>query len=145
MEIRYIKENFNLLEFIDEIGSLSTKISGFKHEGSTLTVYLSQEMTSQEKQDLASFVNDHQGIAKIKFTPVSARQIRTALLVSGLSIDAIEAGLDSLEEPTRSIAKVAWDFSNEYYRDNPLIESLAPVLGLTGQQLDDLWVLAKTL
>lgn len=145
MQIEYAKENFNQEEFLIEVGDLKNKISGFKFEPPKLTVYLGSVITPQEKVDLDAFVANHTGEFKEYIMPVSARQIRTALVMSGSSIATIEAALNSLPEPNKSIALIAWEYSNEYYRDNPLIESLAPAMGFTSEELDDLWRLARTL
>lgn len=59
MEIRYVKEEFNTSQFVEEIGSLNNKLSGFKHDGNILTVYLSTPITPQDKVDLDTFVSDH--------------------------------------------------------------------------------------
>jgi hypothetical protein len=145
MEKKYIKDKFNLEDFISEIGSINNKISGFKHESGVLIIYLKEVLNPSETVLLDSLVLNHEGIYRKKIEPVSPRQIRTALVISGVSIQAIEQGLDSLNEPERSIAKIAWEFSNEFNRNNPLVDSLAPLLGLTQEQLDSLWELAKTL
>lgn len=145
MELKYLKQNFDVESFVVEAQSLQSKISGYKHENSTLIVYLSSALTEQEKIDLANLVEAHVGNSLSHLKPVSARQIRTALIISGISISNIETALNGLPEPNRSIAQVAWEFSNDFYRDNPLILELAPIIGLTEQQLNDLWALAATL
>lgn len=59
MYIKYVKENFNTSQFVNEIGSLNDKMSGFKHQDNLLTVYLSTQITPQEKIDLDTFVENH--------------------------------------------------------------------------------------
>jgi phage terminase large subunit-like protein len=145
MELKYNKSNFNLKTFREQIGSLDELIAGFKHENGVLTIYLKDFLNSEQKTTLQNHVLNHADEKHIIPDPVSPRQIRTALVLSGISIQTIEQALDSLNEPEKSIAKIAWEFSNEFNRDNPLIDSLAPVLGLTSAQLDALWNLAKTL
>ena len=76
---------------------------------------------------------------------VTPRQMRTALVLSGISIDSINSVLDDLPEPNRSIAKIAWEFSTAFERNFGLINSMAPLLGLTQEQIDNLFILAKTL
>lgn len=57
--LKYVKEEFKAKQFVDEIGLLNDKISGFKHNGNILTVYLSTVITPQDKVDLDAFVEAH--------------------------------------------------------------------------------------
>ena len=114
--------------------------------GSNCEVTFQEELSLDDAVILEHLVSKHiPVIAKEIDSSVSARQIRTAMVLSGISIAQIEGAIDGLDEPTRTVAKIAWDFSNLYYRDNELVTALAPAMGLTVKQLDDLWVLAKTL
>jgi hypothetical protein len=76
---------------------------------------------------------------------VTPRQMRQALILSGVSLTDIDAALDSLPEPTKSLAKIEWEYSIAFKRLNPLVASVGQILGWTSQQLDDLWKLAGTL
>lgn len=57
--IKYNKQDFDAKQFNDQIGELSEKISGYKHEQSNLTVYLKGTITPQEHVDLNNFVAAH--------------------------------------------------------------------------------------
>jgi hypothetical protein len=76
---------------------------------------------------------------------VTPRQIRIALVMSGISLSTIEAMIDSLPEPDRSITKITWEYSVEFQRNNPLLNAIAPIFGFTQQQIDELFQLASTL
>lgn len=94
--------------------------------------------------------NDFNGVvntAVVNSVPstVTPRQIRLALIMSGVTLSTIEAAIDSLPEPRRSVAKVTWEYSVEFQRGNPLIASMGPALGLTDAQIDQLFMLAATL
>lgn len=79
-----------------------------------------------------------------RFNPiVSPRQLRMALILSGINLQTIVAGLETLPEPNRSIALTEWEYALEYDRYNPTILGLALMLGFTENQLDDLWRLAN--
>lgn len=80
-----------------------------------------------------------------KLADVTPRQIRQALILSGVSLEQIDAAIDSLPEPTRSLAKVEWEYSVAFIRTNPLVESVGLMLGWTSEQLDNLWVMAGKL
>jgi hypothetical protein len=76
---------------------------------------------------------------------VSPRQMRIALVMSGISLETIEAVINSLPEPTKTVTRVTWEYSVEFQRNNPLLNTMAPILGLSKQQVDDLFTLASTL
>lgn len=76
---------------------------------------------------------------------VSPRQIRQALILQGISLSQIETALDGLPEPTRSLAKIEWEYSVGFVRANPLVAQVAVILGWTPEQLDALWVFAGSL
>lgn len=76
---------------------------------------------------------------------VSPRQFRIALVLSGISLSSIEAIIDSLPPPNKEIALIAWEYSVEFQRDNPLINQLALLLGVSSKQIDDIFILASTL
>jgi len=76
---------------------------------------------------------------------VTPRQIRQALLLSGVSLSDIDAALNSLPEPTKSFAKVEWEYSIAFQRSRPLVAEVGSILGWTSGQLDDLWKLAHSL
>ena len=73
------------------------------------------------------------------------RQFRQALVLMGISVNQIEAALDQLPEPTRSLAQIEWEYSTAFIRTNPLVAQVGQLLGWTSEQLDALWKLAKTL
>lgn len=73
------------------------------------------------------------------------RQIRQALILSGVSTEMITAALDSLPEPTRSLAKAEWEYSIAFKRNRPLVIQVGLMLGWTPKQVDDLWKLALSL
>lgn len=71
--------------------------------------------------------------------PVTPLQIRRALRASGLR-DSVEAAAQTAGPEVMD----AWDYALEIRRDNPLLVSMAAQLGMTGDQLDDLFSLAST-
>lgn len=73
------------------------------------------------------------------------RQIRQALILSGVDMTMVEDALNSLPEPTRSLALTEWEYSISFERNRPLVKSVGVMLGWTEDQLDDLWLLAKSL
>lgn len=75
---------------------------------------------------------------------VTMRQARLALLQIG-KLAAVDTAIDSLPDPDKSAARIEWEYSQEVQRDKPFVSMLAPALGLTEEDLDNLFVLASTL
>lgn len=73
-------------------------------------------------------------------TPITPLQARRALRAAGL-YDAVKAAIDAAGPDVQD----AWEFAIAWTRDDPLILSLGASLGLTGEQIDDLFALARTL
>ena len=61
-------------------------------------------------------------------------QARRALHAAGL-LTAVEAAVAASSEDI----KITWEYAPNIRRDSPMIAALAPALGLTGEQLDDLF------
>jgi len=72
---------------------------------------------------------------------VTARQIRLALLDAGL-LDSVQTAFADLAEPMKTKAQIEWEYATEIEKYSPLIQKLYPKLGLTEEQLDDLFVAA---
>lgn len=82
-------------------------------------------------------------IAPVRVIPdVTPRQFRQALIMSGVTLQQIEDALDGLSEPTRSMARIEWEYSLAFQRSRPLVAQVGQMLGWTSEQLDALWILA---
>lgn len=77
---------------------------------------------------------------------VSLRQFRMAMKRSGLfaTVDGLRTN-QSLTTQQRDDLAEFLEFSNQIERAHPLIESLSPMVGVTSEQIDDLFRLADTL
>lgn len=69
---------------------------------------------------------------------VSPYQARVALHAAGL-LDAVEASITGADMP----ARIAWEYATVFERHSPFIVALAPMLGLTEQQIDELFLAAS--
>lgn len=76
---------------------------------------------------------------------VSPRQMRCALILSGISIATVDEALNGLPEPTRSLAITEWEYSLSFERNRPLVDSVSSLLGWSSEQVDELWKLAASL
>lgn len=77
-------------------------------------------------------------------TEVTMRQARLALADAGL-LPAVDAAIEGMQEPQKTAARIEWEYSGTVQRNKPLVLALAPALGLTETQLDELFVRAATL
>jgi len=85
-------------------------------------------------------------VAEVNGIPqqVTMRQARLALLGAGM-LSGIDATINSLPEPTRSAAKIEWEYSQAVQRHNGFVSQIAPAIGLTEAQIDALFVAAAKL
>jgi hypothetical protein len=78
-------------------------------------------------------------------TSVTMRQARLALLGVGL-LDDVDAAIASIEDPTaKRAAQIEWEYANTLERNSTWVQNLATALGLTEEQLDDLFTEASKL
>jgi hypothetical protein len=75
---------------------------------------------------------------------VTARQARLALLGAGVLAN-VDQALASIPGVEGEAARIEWEYASEVRRDSPLIAALAPALGLTEEQVDDLFRAAEGL
>lgn len=71
-------------------------------------------------------------------------QARLALLHYG-KLDAIAPAIEGLPSPKKEQAQIEWEYKTTVSRDSVLVNELAPAIGLTDSDLDDLFALAVTL
>lgn len=75
---------------------------------------------------------------------VTMRQARLALLGAGL-LDDIDTAINALAGPQKEAARIEWEYSQEVQRYNGFVSILAPSLGLSEAQIDNLFIQASTL
>jgi hypothetical protein len=107
------------------------------------------ELATAEAEAQGVSVGDIQEIEWVPgrpyIAPVTPRQMRLALLASGVTAAAVESAIGSLSEPTKSQAMIAWEYSTLFLRENPLVNMLGQMLGWSETQLDNLWLAAAVL
>lgn len=75
---------------------------------------------------------------------VTMRQARLALHAAGL-LEGVDAAIASLPEPAKTTAKIEWEYAQTVERNAGLVPSLAAALGMTEEQIDQLFISASTL
>jgi hypothetical protein len=129
-------------------------LNGVIHEtiDSLETAMTALNLSNSDKQALRNEFNGVPNNPVHSIAPVTNQQLRTALVNLSnqqnkpeLHPNSISAFIQTLPEPNKSIAIQSWEYSNEMKRDNPLVNSMSPLLGLTSTDLDNLWTYARTL
>jgi hypothetical protein len=98
------------------------------------------EVLSRSFQRIDGAVTEVLVMALVTPQVVSPLQMRKALRAEGLMPDV----LAFLETQTEEV-KEAWEYASEIHRDNELIGIAATALGLSSEQVDDLFRLAATM
>ena len=80
----------------------------------------------------------------VVLSAITMRQARLALLGAGL-LDDVDAAINALPSPQKEAARIEWEYSQEVQRHNGFVSVLAPMLGMTAEQTDALFVQAATL
>ena len=91
----------------------------------------------QEFEEAAPIINS--------IPDVTPRQFRSALFLSGISIATIQAAIDLQEEPNKTLANIGLEYATLFERNNDIVNALGPAIGLDGEALDNLWLLAGSL
>jgi hypothetical protein len=99
------------------------------------------EITDEEAAELSKFTSEQGASIPQSLSP---RQARLALLAAGL-LDQVEAIIASMPGPDGQAARITWDYATEVRRDDPLLGQMADALGLTEEQIDNLFLSAVTL
>lgn len=76
---------------------------------------------------------------------VSRRQLRLALAFAQFDLSQIDQQINQLPEPNRTFALIAWNDAVVFERNDALLNQLAAQLGLTEDNLDDLFINAGKL
>lgn len=75
---------------------------------------------------------------------VTMRQARLALHAAGL-LEGVDAAIASLPEPDKTTAKIEWEYAQTVGRNSGLVPSLAAILGMAEEQIDQLFISAASL
>lgn len=76
---------------------------------------------------------------------ITARQFRSALVLRNISMDQILSIINSLPSPQKELANIALEYSNEFERNNPILNQVADLLSISQEELDEFFIFASTL
>lgn len=75
---------------------------------------------------------------------VTVRQVRLQLLAAGY-LPTVTDAIAAMTGPEGEAARIEWEYATEVKRDHPLTQALMAVLGLTDEQMNELFVAAAAL
>jgi hypothetical protein len=115
---------------IEAAATLKTNLKPYEYTGPAIRLFFG--------------VAPHDYSTTVPFS-VTMRQARLALLNLGV-LDNVETAIASIADPViKKAAQITWEFSSEVQRNNGLVTQLAPALGLTSEQIDNLFITAANL
>lgn len=126
-----------------------TMVTGTDANGATETVPVDHTVFRCPDDGPAGFVNNG-GVIADYVAPVATMpslepwQFFAMLDLSGKRAD-LEAFIDAMDEPAKTVAKAKLERSLVFYRDNDLVLAAQQALGLSTQELDGLWLQARSL
>lgn len=118
------------------------------NEGAIVALYANPQEGRTEPEPLSD--TDPEVVAFLNPPPpmpaLTSRQLRLGLVANGISLPSVEAAIDAIEDPTdREVARIEWEYATTFERSHPLIEQVGAALGLTPEQIDDMWAEAAAL
>ena len=75
---------------------------------------------------------------------VTMRQARLALSQAG-KLTLVDDAIAAMDEPDKTTVSIEWEYGSTVERVSPWIDTMATALGMTGEEMDDLFELAATL
>lgn len=79
-----------------------------------------------------------------RYPPLAPYQFDAIIQLDGLK-DSLDAVFASLPDTQRIVAQAKMNRMTSYWRSDPLLNQLAGALGLTDEQVNDLWTQAREL
>lgn len=118
-----------------------------------LTIYQVQQPNGgvieylEEPQGQQYTIVEREITEEIKVVPesISQMKLRKQLILSGISISAIDALIQQLPQPNRDLIQTMWEYAVVFDRTNPELNEMAEMLGITQEQLDDIFINASNL
>lgn len=124
--------------------AVGDELQGVTSERNSLQVELDALRTERDalREERDALKAEKDAAAARAARSVSPLQARKALKASGM-LAAVQAMVAAA--PEDDDIRLAWDWALTWERDSPFIDSLGAALGLTSQQIDDLFALAATM
>ena len=139
-----MKTDENIGRLHDALDAAGCSVDGLSFEGGEIVIHYRDDATEENRASASSIVDGWDWTWTPVPSAVTGTQAKVALLQSGL-YEAIEAWILAEEPQPNGIRyRIVWDSAN-WYRNLPGLAEIAASLGMTGEQLDDLFRLADSL
>lgn len=109
-----------------------------------VNVLTGQQTAVDLTPDEVKEVNDKQALPPPVPGVVTMRQARLALLSAGL-LTQVDDVVQTMKDAAGDAARIEWEYAGTVDRQWPLVVALGTSLGITDEQIDDLFRLAATL
>lgn len=76
---------------------------------------------------------------------ISQMKLRKQLILNSISIASIDALIQSLPNPHKDLIYTMWEYAVVFDRDNAELNQMAQMLGITQEQLDDIFIKGNNL
>lgn len=128
-------------EYSTELPTDAVKISDEHHEWAWGKISQGEIFNGMSEDGLLTFTSPEESPRHVP-QQVTRAQGKAALIQAGLWADVL-AFVDGIEDPTeKAMAEVALHDTMHWQRTSPFLNAAATALGLTSQQLDDLFTAA---
>lgn len=145
MELQFTK-NIDSTLLDKELTQAGFKPVFINTENDLVTIKYESELSEAETLAISDIVNAHVVPQKSNVPEfVTRRQMKLALVRSGIALETIEGFINQLPEPQKTETKIWWNDSQNFIRDNAVLNQMAPLLHLTPTQVDQLFIYAATL
>ena len=79
--------------------------------------------------------------ARAALPPISRRQLRLTLVRNGIALDDVAAMIEGLPDGlSKDVARIEWEDAATFERMHPTLVNIGAGLGLSPEQIDELWV-----
>jgi hypothetical protein len=82
----------------------------------------------------------------VNMPALTARQIRLGLLLNSITSAHVDAAIAAMPEGVdKEIAKIEWEYATTFNRAHPLVAAIGAGLGLSLEQIDQMWAASAAL
>lgn len=102
---------------------------------------------TEEPQGVEFEIVEKEDISSIIEVPSTARSMnfRLVLIQNGITMQSIYDIIASLPSPNNELAYQMFEYATHYDRNNAMINTLAEIMGVSQEQLDDFFIQSENL
>ena len=110
-------------------------------------VLMTELEVDQFKNPQNYWTDDEEEVFRLsQLRPLTRRQFMRVLVLSGYDLSVIETQINQIEDvQTRQLALIDWTSATDFNRNDSTLLMMAGMLGLTSEQVDQMWQFGSTL